>query len=123
MKKYLFLLLAAFIIFSCSKSKYDKLDDGIVIHLNPTDGKGAKQVKLQVVSDKVIHVTSSATDTFSTAKSLIILEDLKNKAKWNVTEKENEITLATSQLKATISLTTGEVIFTDTTGNVILQEK
>jgi len=124
MRKYLFLFLAALAFATCTKkSNYDKLEDGVVVHLNSSDAKTAKQVKLQVISEKVIHITSSATDTFSTAKSLIILPDLKSTAKWKVEERENEVTLSTSALKATISLTSGEVIFTDTTGNVILQEK
>jgi alpha-D-xyloside xylohydrolase len=124
MRKYISICAILLAFAGCTqKSNYEKLEDGVVVHLAPSNIKAAKQIKLQVVSEKIIHVTSTAADTFVTGKSLIILPDLKSTAKWKIEEKENELVLSTSQIKANVSLTSGEVVFTDTTGHIILQEK
>lgn len=42
----------------CFAGDVDKLLDGIAGHLKQPACNGSRQIKLQVVSDKVIHVTS-----------------------------------------------------------------
>lgn len=48
---------ATLLTMGCFASQADKLPDGIVVHLKQPASNGARQIKLQVVSDKVIHVT------------------------------------------------------------------
>ncbi len=107
-------------LFSCAQPAYEKLADGVLVRLK---GEGTRQVKLQVVADNIIHVVASPTDSFSRDKSLAVLPDLKMETKWKVEESENSVTLSTKSLRATISLLTGEVSFTDSTGKVLLSEK
>ena len=56
-KKLLCFALLSLILFSCSSS-YEKVVDGVIIHLNKTDGN-AKLLKLTVINDKVILVTNN----------------------------------------------------------------
>lgn len=124
MKKLLLLnLLLALLISACStKSNYEKLQDGVIVTLNTKEG-GAKRVKLQVISDDIIHVTATPADTFSTAQSLIVLPEVKGSTSWKLEESADALSLITKTLRAKVSLASGEVSFTDTTGQVILQER
>ena len=116
MKKLLLLhLLLALLISACStKSNYEKLQDGVVVTLNTKEG-GAKRVKLQVISDDIIHVTATPADTFSTAQSLVVLPEVKGFTSWKLEESSDALTLVTKSLRAKILLATGEVSFT---GNI-----
>ena len=65
---------------SCAKPTFEKLADGVVVHLQSKEGQ-AKQVKLRVVSDDIIQVIASPVDSFSTRKSLMVVPDLKLRAR------------------------------------------
>lgn len=116
-------LLGVLLLGSCGKRQtYDTLGDGVVIHVSDTTG-GTKLVRLQVVSKDIIHVTATAVDSFSTAKSLIVLPGPEKPVSWKATEGGGQVTVTTSALQARVSLSTGEVIFADSTGRIILQEQ
>jgi alpha-D-xyloside xylohydrolase len=101
----------------CKNSKYEKLDNGIIV---PVD---KKKIRLQVVSKDIIRVTVSPGESFSTEKSLMVLDSLKTFSDWKVEEKEGIVLLSTSSVIAEISLKTGEVSFKDSTGAFLLKEK
>jgi alpha-D-xyloside xylohydrolase len=108
--------------FSCQDDKaVRRLEDGIIVKLD-TARAGAAQVRLQVVTDNIIHVTASPCDTFSSAKSLMVVPGLKSTGKWKLIESPEQVSLVTNSLRANVTLATGEVTFTDTSGTVILQE-
>lgn len=116
-----FILLFA-LFTSCEKQTgIRQLEDGIIVTLDEQTAQ-AKQIKLQVVSDNIIHVTASPADTFSSAKSLMIVPELKNTGKWKLEESPDKVSLITNSLQVNVSLSTGEIIFTDTSGTVILKE-
>jgi alpha-D-xyloside xylohydrolase len=122
------LLLANIILFaslfSCTqKSSYDKLEDGVLIHLRSGGTQSAKLLKLQVISDNIIHVIASPTDSFSTVKSLIVLPGTNGSTAWKLKEEDDKVLLQTSSLRATVSLVTGEIAYSDTSGHVLLQEQ
>ncbi|HEY3401918.1 MAG TPA: TIM-barrel domain-containing protein [Ohtaekwangia sp.] len=118
--------LAKIILFaglmSCSKpGSYDKLSDGIIV--KPENDQNTKALKLQVITDEIIRVVATPTDTFSTAKSLVILPELKASSNWSVEETEGNVVLVTPKLRAQVSLADGQVTFLDAAGQVILQEQ
>lgn len=113
-------ILMTLLLLSCSdKGHYQKTDDGIVVTLSGT----TKAVKLQVVSNDIIRVTATPVDSFPTAKSLAVLPELKIQSSWNVEESKDEVVLATTSLRAHVSLSDGRVRFTDLNNNQILEEK
>src|SRR5688572_8852252 len=90
------IILFAGLIVSCSKpGSYEKLSDGIVVRL--TNSQQAKTIKLQVISDEIIRVVASPTDTFSNAQSLVVLPDLKTTSSWKVEEAEGEVAIVTTE--------------------------
>lgn len=100
-------------------AQVEKLDDGVLIHLS---GANAKVVKLEVVSDKIIHVISSPVDQLKKDTSLMIIGSNK-KTEWSVVTKNNETTLATAFIKAIVQLPGGDIRFTDSKGKSLMQEE
>jgi alpha-D-xyloside xylohydrolase len=126
MKKALLtkIILVALVVGACSrKGGYEKNNEGIIVKLDNTGGKEARMLKLEVISDKIIHVTATPSDSFSTEKSLVVLPGATSTPAWSTEEADDAVTLVTSSLRARVSLLTGEVSFMDPAGNIILQEK
>jgi alpha-D-xyloside xylohydrolase len=97
-----------------------RLGDGVIVFLkNPAAGS----VKLQVVTDQIIHVTASADSNFSSSPSLMVLNNLPTYTKWTSEESEETVTVKTSSISASLIKSTGEVVFRDKAGKIILQEK
>jgi alpha-D-xyloside xylohydrolase len=122
MKKYWFLFLMVFIALSCSNQGYKKITDGVVVYPSNKVSNGAQAVKIQVVSDKIIHITAAPADTFSTVKSIMAIEKERPAVKWDLMQKSDTLVLTTSALRVMVLLKTGEVTFADTLGNPILTE-
>ncbi|WP_089895922.1 glycoside hydrolase family 31 protein [Chitinophaga arvensicola] len=106
----------------CYAGQVDKLSDGLLIHLKNPAPNGVRQVKLQVISDKVIHVTATADEHFNGSPSLMAIDIQGNSVKWDSEEHPGTVTLTTASLTATVALHTGEVEFRDKAGRLILQE-
>src|ERR1044071_6774105 len=99
-KKVLLLLGAVIvvillIVFGISSFKspatFVKLDDGILVKVtNPYSG-AASRVRLQAITNKVIHVTAGFSDSI-TSPSLIAVNN-KGNAKWQVVQKGDQLVL------------------------------
>ena len=123
MKNILLFLITVF-LFSCQGKQYKILDDGIVVELKQKTETDTRLIKLQVISDKIIHVIATADNTFSKDSSLIsILKNNALKVQFKVEMKNGEIILGTSSLNVSVSLNTGEIGYSDVAGKPILVEK
>lgn len=124
MKKSLrYLSLIGLVFFGCSqKGPFEILNNGVVV--TPVDGQdGTRRVKLEVVSDDIIHIVATPTDSFPTAASLMIVPQEKKNVKWEATANGDELTVQTAKVKATISLKTGEVSFYDSNSVLLTKEQ
>ena len=108
---------------SAQKAKVDKQTDGVVIHLPQANQDATRTLRLQVVSNKIIHVQASPLDSVSSQKSLMVVPQTGSPVRWQYREMKGQGILSTSELTATVSLTTGEIRFADATGQPILQER
>ncbi len=121
--KYSFLLLAfAAFLTSCAPKTWEQTENGAVIRLKPVVEGSASLMKVSVINDQVIRVTTVPGKNFSDAKSLVVI-DQETAPQFTVTEAEGVVTVASARVKANIALTTGQVTFTDENGNLLLQEK
>lgn len=111
-----------FSFFSCNAASYQKESDGVVIQLKDAKEGSAKKIKLQVINDDIIRVIASPTEHFSKRKSLITNYTETKKSGWNVSEENDRVIVSTDNLKASVKLSTGEVVFTDKTGKILLSE-
>ncbi|MGF6847583.1 hypothetical protein QFZ51_002818 [Chitinophaga sp. W3I9] len=122
-KRAIPIVLMTFLTSWCYAGQVEKLSDGLLIHLKNPAPNGARQVKLQVVSDKVIHVTATPDDHFTGSPSLMAVDAQGNSIKWDSEERNETVTLKTASITTTVALNTGEVVFRDKAGNIILQEQ
>ena len=106
----------------CSNSFYQKKADGIIVQVMSDTPDGAKNIRLQVVNEKIIRVTATADKKFSSIKSLMVVPQTKQKTKFDVEEKDDRIVLTTDSLQVSILKKTGEISFLNKRGEVILQE-
>ncbi|MDP4188473.1 MAG: hypothetical protein Q8905_10525 [Bacteroidota bacterium] len=72
---FLFLMF----MFSSQAADYKILTDGVVVHPEKVTGNGAKSIRLQVVSDQIIHVIAIPSNDFSAENSLMIKDYPHNK--------------------------------------------
>jgi len=80
-----------------------ELPNGVVVSLASSAVGEAKNIRLQVVSDKIIHITSIAHDDFnSVVDSLMVLDSAANSStSFKLVKKADSIVIKTSVLSAT----------------------
>lgn len=101
---------------SCTKSSATEiLPDGVTIE-TPTGN-----VRLKVVTDKIIRVSASPDSEFPDDASLVALP-VNEIPEFSVTQTDDNVYLTTSQLKAAVDKHSGAVTFLDKSGKKILQE-
>jgi len=121
--KLIVLLCIVASLVGCSRAPYQITTDGILISLKQSAPGDVRTLRLQVVTNDIIHVTASPSKDLSTVPSLIAtFPDFSNEG-WTATEQGDTVVLKTPTMKALVSLKTGEICFTDLKGNVILQEQ
>ncbi|QGY45077.1 DUF5110 domain-containing protein [Maribellus comscasis] len=122
MKNILTVILITFISISCSKRNWEAGSNGIILYPSGAKTNAAKAILVSPVDEEIIKVSASATKTFSTEKSLIVLPDTKP-VEFEVKEEKDKLIVSTSKTKIEISKTTGEIQFSDENGNLLLEEK
>lgn len=108
---------------ACGDSTIKKINNGIIVYLGKNSPYPDQSLRLQVINDRVIHVTAIPGQTFSEVRSLIAVDQPEQKVEFTTEKKDGNIILHTAEINAMVSLTTGEVVFTDKNGNQILAEK
>ncbi len=97
------ILLAALFLAGCaSSSGYKTQEDGVVVKVQTSNKNDVKNVRLQVVNDKVIHVSATPESKFSEEESLIVIPQEGDVPAFTVTENGDQVVLSTALLKATI---------------------
>ncbi|MBS5795801.1 MAG: DUF5110 domain-containing protein [Dysgonomonas mossii] len=115
-------LLSMALFIGCKSGPYQRTSDGIIVNLKTDNALATKNIRLQVVNDDVIHVSATPSYKFSDKKSLITIYDKTQTTGWDAKEENGNVVLKTASTIATVSLTTGEVTFSDINGNVLLAE-
>ncbi len=123
MKKIFLFVIAGLLISGCSSQDWESTPSGITVNLKGKTGQEARKIKLEVIGDKIFHVVASPVPRFSTDKSLCVLKNpILPEPAFKVTGDEKSVTISTSEIKASVSLESGQVIFYDKNSNVILRE-
>ena len=114
------LMLASIII--CSSCNVLCSSSSVTVKVSsPKDG-GPRLVRLEVMGEKLIHVSATPENRFADPQSLMIVP-VGERPPFTVEENGDTVTVMTSALRANVLLSTGEVWFTDLSGNVILAEQ
>jgi alpha-D-xyloside xylohydrolase len=94
----------------------DHLHDGLAMHL-PTG-----ELRLQVISDSVIRVAFSPTESFFARTTIDRVPLAPTTATFRISESQAAVTLSTDKLHAIIDRRTGAVSFTDLDGRPLVDE-
>ena len=116
-----FCLLASLLLAACTSQGYEKTNDGVIVNVKQEQPTEVRKVRLQVMGDKLIHVSATPETHFSDRKSLIVVPQ-QQQAAFKVEDTDSAVSVITSQLCATVMKNTGEVVFKDAKGNLILAE-
>lgn len=115
-------LFLVFALASCTEKEYKILDDGVVVNIREAASGGPQKVRLTVMSDHVIRVTSTPDKAFRNRNSLIVLPGAAQAAGFAVRDGKEEVELQTAGLSAFVNKADGRVRFTDAGGNRITNE-
>jgi len=111
----------ALVMSGCAEGKYSKNDNGITVNVTPTAENGVRKVRLQVLGDKIIRVSATPDKKFPEDGSLVVVPQ-EEKTQFTVEESDSAISVITTEVRATVSLATGDVKFYDKSGKLIVAE-
>lgn len=114
-------LLSGLLIGGCSDKMYEKITEGIIVHVKNPDKTQARLVRLNVLGDKLIYVSATPDRTFRDSASLAVLP-VTQKTSFEVQQRGDTVCVLTKDVIASVLASTGEVWFTDRNGNLYLRE-
>ena len=115
--------MIALICQSCTSSPYERTVDGVVISLGGKSDFPGQVIRLQVITDRIIRVSSVPSGEFPESISLMTIPQPERIMEFTIEKGDGIVTLSTTSLSAQVSLKTGEIIFTDTEGTVFVAEQ
>lgn len=118
------LMISAVLFLSATGAQaagFSQQGNSLTVQLKQHQNQGPSQIRLQVVSDKIIRVQATAEQSFRNKQSLIIVPQ-ESKAKYQVEEQGYNLVVTTSAMRAVLNEATGHIAFYDLKGNVLLNE-
>jgi alpha-D-xyloside xylohydrolase len=122
MGKLILFFLIIVLSFSCNRSGWIRNDNAVIIRLNPKHSGGTRLMKLEVLSDGIVHVIASPDNSFSREKSLCVTGTDMMKAAFKVSQSIDTLVLSTSKIKVKVLLKSGQVSFFNKEGRITLKE-
>lgn len=114
-------LLAAALLAACSGGGYQKTDNGVIVEVKQQQPTDVRKVRVEVMGEKLIHVSATPERKFTDTRSLIIVPQ-QEKTPFTVEEQEGSVSVKTALLCAVIDKATGQVRFTNPEGKELLAE-
>ena len=118
------LLISAVLLMSATGMQaagFNQNGNYLTVQLKQHQNFGPSQIRLQVVSDKIIRVQATAEQNFRNKQSLIIVPQ-NSKANYKVEEQGDNLIITTAAMRAVMNEATGQITFYDLKDNVLLNE-
>ena len=118
------LLISAVLLMSATGMQaagFNQNGNYLTVQLKQHQNFGPSQIRLQVVSDKIIRVQATAEQSFRNKQSLIIVPQ-NSKANYKVEEQGENLIITTAAMRAVMNEATGQITFYDLKDNVLLNE-
>lgn len=114
---------AALILGAMGVQAADFVQNGnyLTVQLKQHQNYGPSQIRLQVVSDRIIRVQATAEQSFRSKQSLIIVPQ-NSKAQYKVEEQGDDLIITTAAMRAVLNEATGQITFYDLKDQVLLKE-
>ena len=121
MRKPISCLIAALLVLAVvggfrNGGDFTRNPDGITVKVDSVN------IQLHVLGDKIIRVEATPYGSTESHTSLVVINPRPKNVQWNVEEKPNALVLSTSSIRAKIDLSSGEILFSDSLGTVLLKE-
>ncbi|MGY1410877.1 TIM-barrel domain-containing protein [Luteimonas sp. A611] len=100
-------------------TSWERVDDGLVVR--PL-ADGAADVRLQVVSDRIIRVTADPDGDFERSRSLMRVEREGAAPTFEASEADGKLRVVAAGISAEVSLADGRVAFFDAAGKPLVSE-
>jgi alpha-D-xyloside xylohydrolase len=122
MKDLARLLCVALLLGGCAKTPQGSfVQDATGVVVTPAAGD-AKRVRLELRSDRIVHVTALADEKAELPASLMVLPASSPPPAFKVQRNDDDLAVSTAALVAHVSLHDGAVRFTDPAGKALLEE-
>lgn len=117
------LVSAAWILGTMGVQAADFVQNGnyLTVQLKQHQNFGPSQIRLQVVSDRIIRVQATAEQGFRSKQSLIVVPQ-NSKAQYKVEEQGDDLIITTAAMRAVLNEATGQITFYDLKDQVLLKE-
>ncbi len=100
---------------------YEQTDRGVTVSITPEADHAVRLVRLEVWGDRLIRVSATPEPAFADPQSLIVITPQLTPS-YEVTQRGDTVILATSEIRAHVLSSTGEVWFADKDGRLLLRE-
>ena len=121
-KGFFCLLAANVFICACNLGVCHIDGNQVTVNVRQVEIGGPRKVRLEVLGEKLIHVSATPERRFADPQSLVVLPQ-KDVPEFKVLSRGDTVTVATAAIKANVLASTGEIWFTDSEGNVLLCEE
>ena len=124
MKRILVIVLLAglSLLPAFAEKPYRLTGNGVIVYVADTVSNGAKLVRVEPITDRIIRVTAVNADSFPHVESLMIEPKTFPAVKWSTEESGDVVVLKTGSLQVRISTRTGALEFCDPAGKPVLTE-
>ncbi len=110
------------ILTACQFKPYSVTGNRITVRIkSPAKGQ-AKTMMVQIVNDRIIRVSATDGNKIPDVKSLMAVERPEESQDFTCKQEDDRLLVSTPALRMHISLKTGEITFSDSTGKLILAE-
>lgn len=116
---FLFCAVTSISVFAQGQRDYTQTPTGVEISIKQPL-YGIKLIRLEPLSDKIIHVT--AGQDLSSSNSLIAIKRNDTKVAYTLKQTGDVLILSTKAIRAEVSTTTGNIIFKDLQGKILLAQ-
>ena len=121
MRRFLPVLIAGAVAAACGSDE-SQTEKGVTVQVKSGAENAPELVRLEVLGDKIIHVSATPESSFKDPESLIIVPG-QAEVEYDVHENGDTTMVETSAIKAYVLSSTGEVWFTDKEGKMLLREQ
>jgi len=111
-------LLVSILFSSCSDRPFRKDGQSVFVDVENTGQK----IEVRVLSPSILKIAKAKNDSLLAIPSLVAANSLYDSIYYEVSYKDGEVSIATDSLSLRVSLKTGQCIFYDSKGNILLRE-
>jgi alpha-D-xyloside xylohydrolase len=123
MRKLILISATTALLFTtCSQPLWYRRDNSVVIRFRHNMIRKTGQLKLEAVNDKIFHVVATPERVFRQGKSLCVIDSNSAPSYFNAIQENENVIVSTGEVKAKVSLATGQLTFLDRENNILLKE-